>query len=192
MNKNPVDSPAATSPSIRIGVSSYSFSRRVKSGEMQQIDVIAAAAEMGFDAIEFSTIDVPEGETLESFAAQLAAEAEKIDIPIANYTIGADFLNGSNGDLAAEIARLQAEVRVARILGVPGGTLEPGSPADLTIIDPTRVVTVKPEKWSSKSRNTPFAGRSLTGAPVMTVLNGQMVMKEGVVAESGTFFAPAT
>lgn len=72
----------------------------------------------------------------------------------------------------------------AGILGVPGGTLQPGSPADITIIDLNRTITVNPSAWYSKSRNTPFTGRRLTGAPVYTIVSGRLVMKEGVV-ESG-------
>ncbi len=71
----------------------------------------------------------------------------------------------------------------ARILGVPGGTLREGSPADITIIDPRKIFTVNPETWHSKSRNTPFEGRRLTGAPVYTIVGGKIVMKEGVVVD---------
>lgn len=105
---------------MQIGVSSYSFVRLVRSGQMPQIDVIATAKEMGFDAIEFSTIAVPDGKSLPDFAAELREEAERVDLPIVNYTIGADFLTGSGGDLQAEIRRVQAEVDVAEILGAPG------------------------------------------------------------------------
>ncbi len=103
-----------------IGVSSYSFSRLVNSGQMSQQGIIAKAKEIGFAAIEFSTIAVPAGNTLAGFAAELRAEADKVGLPIVNYTIGADFLRGSNGDLQAEIARVQAEVDIAAILGAPG------------------------------------------------------------------------
>jgi sugar phosphate isomerase/epimerase len=105
---------------MKIGVSSYSFSRIVNSGAMKQIDVIAEAKKIGFDVLEFSKISVPEGKTLPNFAAELREEADKVGIDIENYTIGADFLRGSNGDIEAEIARVQAEVDVAGILGVPG------------------------------------------------------------------------
>ena len=91
---------------MMIGVRSYSYSRLVNSGAMKQIDVIAKAKEMGFDCIEFSTIAVPEGKTLPEFAAELKAEADRVGIPIMNYTIGADLLAGSNGDLDAEVERL--------------------------------------------------------------------------------------
>lgn len=105
---------------MQIGVSSYSYSRLVRSGSMKQIEVIAKAKEMGFDAIEFSTISVPEGKTLPDFARELKAEADRVGIPIVNYTIGADMINGSDGDLQAEIERVKAEVDIAEILGVPG------------------------------------------------------------------------
>jgi len=105
---------------MKIGVSSYSFVRLVHSGEMAQIDVISTAKEIGFEAIEFSTIAVPEGKTLPDFAGELRDEAQRVGIDIVNYTIGADFLRGSDGDLEAEIARVKTEVDVAEILGVPG------------------------------------------------------------------------
>jgi len=71
----------------------------------------------------------------------------------------------------------------ARILKIAGGTLQEGSPADITIMDPARSFIVEPESWQSKSRNTPFAGRRLTGAPLYTIVDGRITMKEGVLAE---------
>ncbi len=105
---------------MKIGVSSYSYSRLVNRGAMKQIDVIKAAKDAGFDVIEFSTIAVPEGRTLADYAAELKAEADAVGIPIANYTIGADFVHGSGGDIDAEVERLKGEVDVAAILGAPG------------------------------------------------------------------------
>ena len=105
---------------MKIGVSSYSFSRLVRGGQMKQIEVIAKAKEMGFDVIEFSTLALPEGRTLADFAKELREEAVRVGIEIANYTIGADFLKGSGGDLKAEIERVKGEVDIAAILGVPG------------------------------------------------------------------------
>ena len=105
---------------MQIGVSSYSYSRLVRSGAMKQIEVIRAAKDGGFDVIEFSTILKPDNQTLAAFAEALREEARQVGIPIANYTIGADFLNGSNGDLKAEIERVKGEVDIAAILGAPG------------------------------------------------------------------------
>jgi sugar phosphate isomerase/epimerase len=105
---------------MKIGVSSYSFSRLVHSGALPQAGVIAKAKEMGFDCVEFSAIAVPAGKTLPAFAAELRREAERVGLPIVNYTIGADFLGGSGGDLRAEIERVKGEVDVAAVLGVTG------------------------------------------------------------------------
>src|SRR5437879_2525246 len=46
----------------------------------------------------------------------------------------------------------------ARLLNLPGGSLAAGAPADLTLLDPERTVTVDPLTFRSKSRNTPFGG----------------------------------
>jgi dihydroorotase len=63
----------------------------------------------------------------------------------------------------------------ARVLGLPGGTLAPGSPADVTVLDLGRKVKVNPEKFESKGRNTPFSGWSLRGGPAMTIVGGRIV-----------------
>ncbi len=63
----------------------------------------------------------------------------------------------------------------ARVLNLPGGTLKPGSPADVTIIDPQAKYKVEPAKLLSKSRNTPFAGWSVQGRAVMTIVAGRTV-----------------
>lgn len=105
---------------MQIGVSSYSFVRLVRSGALEQKDVIQKAKEIGFDVIEFSKIILPEGKDLATYAQELREEADRVGIGIANYTIGADFLRGSGGDLHAEIERTKSEVDIAEILGVPG------------------------------------------------------------------------
>ena len=63
----------------------------------------------------------------------------------------------------------------ARILGLPGGTLAPGSPADITLFHPNRPVTVRAARLRSKARNTPFDGWKLRGRPVATFLDGRRV-----------------
>ena len=63
----------------------------------------------------------------------------------------------------------------ARAFGLPGGTLAPGSPGDLTLFDPARRWTVDPTRFESLSRNTPFGGRELVGAPAATVVAGRVI-----------------
>ena len=63
----------------------------------------------------------------------------------------------------------------ARILRRPGGSLAPGEPADVVILDPERQWTYDPAKGYSKSHNSPWAGRTLTGRVVATLVDGRLV-----------------
>jgi dihydroorotase len=63
----------------------------------------------------------------------------------------------------------------AALLCIAAGTLGVGATADITVIDPNLAWTVAPEKFLSKSRNTPFAGRALKGRAVMTIVGGEIV-----------------
>jgi len=70
----------------------------------------------------------------------------------------------------------------ARILGVDdqhGLPVEPGNPANLTVIDPAATWTVDPQQLASRSRNTPYAGRTLTGRVRHTLLFGEPVVIDG-------------
>jgi dihydroorotase len=62
-----------------------------------------------------------------------------------------------------------------RILGLPGGRLAPGAPADITVLDPGREVVVDAARFRSKARNTPFDGWKLKGGPVATIVGGVVV-----------------
>jgi len=81
-------------------------------------------------------------------------------------------------DLPTVIQRLTAAP--ARALGldrrVEGlGTLSPGAPGDVAVIDPEAEWTVEPETFASKGHNTPLAGRVLKGRVVATVYGGKVV-----------------
>jgi len=62
----------------------------------------------------------------------------------------------------------------AKVLGLPGGSLQVDGPADITVIDLNQEWTVDPEKFVSKARNCPFKGWALKGAPVYTVVAGKL------------------
>jgi dihydroorotase len=72
--------------------------------------------------------------------------------------------------LATLVARLSRDP--ARLLGLPGGNLAAGAPADLTLLDPEASWTVDPTKFVSRSRNTPFGGWTVTGRPWKTIVGG--------------------
>lgn len=105
---------------MKIGVSTYSFSGLIRKGVMTQFEIIKKAKEMGFDLLEFAGLDVPQGESAETYAAGIKEECSRVGIEMGNYTIGADLINGSAGNLNAEVERLKGEVRIAKILGAPG------------------------------------------------------------------------
>ena len=63
----------------------------------------------------------------------------------------------------------------ANIINLPRGTLSVGATADITLIDLQKNAKVEPNKLKSKSRNTPFAGWTLRGWPVMTIVGGRLV-----------------
>jgi len=65
--------------------------------------------------------------------------------------------------------------KVAALLNVPGGTLAPGSPADLTGLYLKRPWIVDPLAFRSKGRVTPFAGRTFSVRPALTVVAGDIV-----------------
>ena len=65
----------------------------------------------------------------------------------------------------------------ARVLSLPGGTLAPATPGDLTLLDLDRRVSVDPARFESKGRNTPFGGWTLRGAPAATIVGGRVVWR---------------
>lgn len=97
-------------------VSTYSYSRLMKRGEMDLFDVIDKTAELGFDAIEFVDLCPPEGEDVKHFAARVRAHCDNKGLPVASYTVGGNLLKE---DQQAEIERLKGQVDVAVILGAP-------------------------------------------------------------------------
>jgi dihydroorotase len=57
-----------------------------------------------------------------------------------------------------------------------GGPVAPGRPANLCVVDPAATWTVEASAMASRSRNTPYAGRTLTGRVRHTVLFGEPVV----------------
>jgi len=66
--------------------------------------------------------------------------------------------------------------RIAGLSGQHGGPIAEGAPANLTVIDPAAVWVVEPGRLASRSRNTPYAGRKLTGRVRHTLLRGEPVV----------------
>ncbi len=71
-----------------------------------------------------------------------------------------------------------APARIGSLAG-HGRVIEVGAPANLVLVDPDARWTVSPAALASRSRNTPFAGRTLPGRVVATFLRGQVTVRDG-------------
>ncbi|MEA4922722.1 MAG: dihydroorotase [Eubacteriaceae bacterium] len=58
---------------------------------------------------------------------------------------------------------------------LPGGVIEEGAPADLTIIDPNAEYVIDPDTFKSKGRSTPFKGMKVKGMITATICGGKTV-----------------
>jgi dihydroorotase len=93
----------------------------------------------------------------------LALSLTELDMPIA--------------DVVAALSWKPAAI--ARIGHLHGRPVQPGEPANLTVFDAAHEWTVAPAQLSSKSRNTPYAGRTLRGKVRHTLLAGAAVVIDG-------------
>ena len=73
-----------------------------------------------------------------------------------------------------KIVRMMCETP-RRLLGIEGGSLEPGNVADIAIVDLNKEWTVDPEKLHSKSKNTCLKGMTFKGKVKYTIVNGKIV-----------------
>jgi dihydroorotase len=66
----------------------------------------------------------------------------------------------------------------ARVMGLPGGSLAEGGPADITVLNPDATTVIDAPRLRSRSKNTPFDGWELRGGVVATIVGGQVVFGE--------------
>jgi dihydroorotase len=76
-------------------------------------------------------------------------------------------------DIAGLVERMSCSP--ARAFQLPGGTLQSGAPADVSVIDTETAWTVDATRFVSRSRNTPFQGFRLRGAADLTIVGGRIV-----------------
>jgi dihydroorotase len=84
---------------------------------------------------------------------------------------------GEQWDLIAE-RMSRAPARIAGLTG-HGTDLAAGTPANLTLVDPSARRVVDPAELTSRSRNTPYAGTTLPGRIVATFLRGEPTVLDG-------------
>ena len=80
-----------------------------------------------------------------------------------------------NGDLKLMTALKALSSKPAELLGLPGGSLRPGAPADVVVIDPDDPWILDRDELKSKCRNTPFDEARMQGRAVRTIVGGRTV-----------------
>lgn len=81
----------------------------------------------------------------------------------------------NNGDVDLLTVARALSTRPADLLGLPGGRLTPGAPADIILVDPAMPWICDGEKLRSRSKNTPFEGARFEGRVLRTVVAGRTV-----------------
>ncbi|MEO8032183.1 MAG: dihydroorotase [Gemmatimonadota bacterium] len=149
---------AKMNPPLREDADREAIRQALKDGT---IDVVASDhAPHGYDAKEREFDQAPNG--ILGLETALGLAITELIVP---------------GILTMPQLMLRMSTTAARIFGLPGGTLSAGAPADLVIFDPAAVWTVEPSRFYSKSRNTPFGGRQLTGRVEWTLVGGRTVYR---------------
>lgn len=87
-------------------------------------------------------------------------------------------------DWAGVADRMSVRPAAIARLSEHGRPLAVGAPANLTLVDPAGEWTVDPAALASKSRNTPFAGRTLPARVVATLLRGRLTVADGALLET--------
>ena len=88
-------------------------------------------------------------------------------------TAGLRLVHGGEVDLMTLLRAMST--RPAELLGLPGGTLRSGAPADVIVVDVELPWVLDPNELKSKCKNTPFDEARLTGRVVRTIVSGRTV-----------------
>ena len=105
---------------MHLSVSSYSYLTHMEKTGATYFDICDLAKKTGFEAIEFIPLDLNHGRghsTVQELASALHDYCSTIGIGICAYTVPADFLAGSGGDIQKETAMLKGCVDIAALLG---------------------------------------------------------------------------
>jgi dihydroorotase len=82
-----------------------------------------------------------------------------------------------SGEIELKTLIRAMSTRPAELLGLPGGSLRPGSPADVIVIDLDTPWVLDPADLKSQCKNTPFDEARFTGRVIRTIVGGRTVFE---------------
>ena len=85
------------------------------------------------------------------------------------------------GYLTMEELVQKMTARPAEILGLQGGTIEKGKPADIVMADPSAAFQLTKDAMVSKGKNSPFLDIPLKGKIKYTIVNGKVIVANGIL-----------
>jgi len=179
-------------------VTTYSYHHYFDDNQLGYLGVIDKTKEIGFDGIEF--IGRPNLEARPETAKEIKERCAEVGLEVVSYTVGADFINGSNGDLKDEIARLCKIIDYAAELGAPrlrhdatggfkdGRTCCRGYDDALPrLIQGCREVTKYAEQKGIKTMTENHGGFSQDANRVEKLINGVASPNFGALVDIGNF-----
>ena len=103
---------------VKFGISIYGISRKIVSGEMTALQAFDRICEMGAECVElvpfgFNPVETPE------LAEQLVEASKKNNVPIANYSLNANFMMLSDEEYRAEMARVKKHIDIVAKMNIP-------------------------------------------------------------------------
>lgn len=102
---------------MKIGVSLYSFHAYAGEDSLGMKGCIAKAKEIGCEGVDFVETQHESQEAYLAHAREIGAYCREMGVEAVCFCVGSDFLNGSGGDVDAEIARVKGRVDIAAAYG---------------------------------------------------------------------------
>jgi len=133
---------------------------------------LAAAVASGLVDVAMSDHNPQDVETKRLPFAEAAVGAIGLETML---SAGLRLVHNDELDITALIRAMST--RPAGLLGLPGGTLRAGSPADVIVIDPDEPWVLDPADLKSQCKNTPFDEARFTGRVRQTVVGGKSVYR---------------
>lgn len=162
-------------------VNSVDSSTKVNPPLRTQKDVDAMVAGLADGTIDIIVTDHSPHEREDKDREYVYAPSGFPGLETALGVVLTDLVHTGKMDMETVIERMS--YAPARVFRLNAGTLNEGAPADVVVIDPQRLWTVEAEKFYTRGSHSPFVGRKLKGKAVLTVVDGEIVMKDGVVVK---------